>query len=503
MSKNPAVAAAKRDLPYLLSVLGISSSKTQESHAPCPLCGDATCLQYGPDKKYTGEWFWHCNKGCGGGNVIEALKLTRGFTGDDGWKLAYDQIEKDFNGKVPKGSEHDRYHKQQAAQRNGSQNGVNPHGYLNGVVPALQRIGANQPVQVEQKKQDPVLDMTRAEEFVEKHHAYLMDNFHLVTKWGRGLSADVCAKYRIGFVEFGQVQFSPWGKPMDIPAAWVLPITDENNTLKGVKVHFEERPNWGKAKCPKLLWLPLGTVPAYKRTKDSNGMIVETKPIHNYITMWPHPATLQPQIKNDFSLDATFWIERIPPSLRAEWDIVKQAQGYKLAYEIGKMPEDFDPPTDWEVSLRTFEEMKQKIFKAVLPQENALAKASMKSNMAEDDWSSYIFICPGELKALACESAGMMATAGTGGEGVIPGHSMLTKFAGQKVCILGDEDSAKRTLDKKDPSVTKKINNAGRDWVDKWVSALHMHGAASVMVKFGGQKDQEPEETIVTEGDDF
>ncbi len=84
-----------------------------------------------------------------------------------------------------------------------------------------------------------------------------------------------------------------------------------------------------------------------------------------------------------------------------------------------------------------------------------------------------------------------MSTAITGGEAWKPGPALLSKFSGQHVCLLGDEDSAKRLFDKNDPKVVKKILNAGRDWVQAWTEALYMHGAASVITKYGGTVEKD------------
>ncbi len=314
-----------------------------------------------------------------------------------------------------------------------------------------------------------------------------MDHFDLVTKWGRGLSRDVCEKYRIGFIEFGKTQFAPWQKAMEIPAAWVLPITNEDNVLKGVKTHFEERPYWGGKECPKNLWLPFGTVPAYKQEPMPDGKICEIKPVHSYYTMWPHPATVRQHILDDFSLDASFWIARIPENMKPEWNMLVEAFKYKIADEQSKSADDLDGPAIWDANLRAFDEMKQKLFKVILKKTNESDEVSGKSRSV-DDWSDYIFICPGELKALACESAGMMATAITGGEAWMPGPDFLSKFARKKVVLFADADTPKINENKK--TGDKKLLCSGRDWVQKWSYALAMHGASHVVAKYGGQAER-------------
>lgn len=481
---SPEVDAAKRDLSYFLSILGVNSDRSSNPNAPCIGCGDKTCLQYGPDKTRQGEWYWHCYKGCGNGDVIEAMVKLRGMS----YKDAFARIRTDFADRVSKPSAHTQYHSNRATQH--QRQGINPSGYVAGVVPALERLGnAGQlPAPPRLERQECVIDLDRADRYVNDAHEYLLSNPDLLTKWERGISLETCIRHRVGFIEFGKIQYAPWQKPMDIPAAWVLPITDEEGNLRAVKLHFEERPNWGSRECPKLMWLPFGTVPAYDNTKRTeDGKTIETKPVHSYLTMWPHPDTLQPQVNSDFTTDASFWIQRIPDSLRPDWDMLVDAQRYKVAYERECVVEDLSEVDIWDAQLRAFEEMKKKIFAAVLKTEDVDAQYDPKKTKRETDWSSYVFICPGELKALACESAGLMATAGTGGESVIPGPSILSRFSGKKICLFGDLDPPKRILDKSTHE-TRKVFCTGREWVGKWISALEPHRVTSIVTKWGGQK---------------
>lgn len=480
---DPTVIAAKKDLGYLLGVLGIQSQKTSETHATCPLCG-SDCMQFGPDKKKLGEWYWHCNKGCGGGDLIDAMTRAGRYTYAD----AFSKIRKDFSGRIS-ASERDEYSRSRSSSysgsRNGNSGGINPHGYTTGVVSSLERLAGSGSgllaLPKPPEKPEPVLDIARANEFVDQQHAYLMDNFDLVTKWKRGLSQEVCKKYKIGFIEFGSEKWAPWKNPLTIPAAWVLPVTNSDKELKGVKIHFEERPH---PNCPKLLWMPFGTVPAYQQGDKEKG-IPEIKPAHAYVTMWPHPDTLTQGISDEFSLDAAYWIQRIPPSLRDEWESIVMVQGQKYAYERSTVVEELDSPALWEIQLAAFGEMKQKIFKSVYPLVNKNGQ-----NKATEDWTEYIFICPGELKALACESAGLMATATTGGEGSLPHPSILSRLAGKKICVFGDEDGMKRSINKKDGSVIK-IFSTGKEWVEKWTRALEDYGCSSIVCKYGGRTENE------------
>ncbi len=473
--ENPELDAAKRDLGYLLGILGIASGKTADNHAPCPICGDKTCLKFGPDKKYLGNWFWNCCKGCGGGDIVEALIKVRRLS----YKEAFAQIRADFKGRVPRASPHDQYHQQRRAEL-----GVPANSHHNGLNNGN---GHTSPIQAPPAKPEPVLDAERAEKFVADSHDFLMRNYDaFMKKFKRGISREVCEKYRLGFIEFGKVPLHPVLPPTDVPAAWVIPITNSEHMLKGVKIHFEERPVWRNAVCPKLLWAAFGTKPAYFKGTDEDGREVKVTPVHAYYSMWPHPETLMSRSLDDFSLDAEFWIQRIPESLKPEWNDIVEAQKLKLAYELGKMETDLSESELWTSWLRAFEEIKQKIFKAVLKTEEK--KASNNDN--EVDWSQYIFICPGELKALACESAGLMATSTTGGESWMPGPEILTRFAGQRICLVGDDDPPKKNISKTDGSVIK-IFNTGKEWIDKWMKALYLHGAAHVVAKYGGKREKE------------
>ncbi len=75
----------KSDLKYFKQVLKITSEKTSGRYLACPFCGSKHSFQFGPDLKYTDEYFFSCDT-CGSrGDVIEALCLT-GLSWEEAWK---------------------------------------------------------------------------------------------------------------------------------------------------------------------------------------------------------------------------------------------------------------------------------------------------------------------------------------------------------------------------------------------------------------------------------
>ncbi len=472
MADDALVIAAKRDLGYFKSILGLNSDRPAATGQPCAICGSSDALEYGPDQKRLGQFFFKCYSCGAGGDVVSAINAML----KTGWADAFKKIKSDWAGRAVPQSAHDEYHEQNlralANGHAGKQQNLLPP-------PAVSKNhGIDKP--------EPVLDMERAEDVVRTNHDYLMHNLHLIQKWERGISQAVIEKYRIGFMEWGKVQFYPWGKKMDIPAAWVLPITDADGILKGVKLHFEERPHWGSKECPKALWYPLGTQPP-PRQETVNGKNVNYGSNHAYYGMWPHPDTLQQPMGDDFSLDASYYIERMPAQFRDEWQMLCEAMKYKVADEQSKTVDALESYEIADAQMRAFDEIKSKVLKAVVKTENERASGSHKD---QSDWSQYTYVCPGELKALSGESMGLMCTAPTGGESWMPGSKILSRLAGQKVCLIGDDDAPRRNLDKADPTVVKSIKCPGREWVNKWTQALYAHGSPQVLVKYGGRQEK-------------
>ncbi len=472
MADDAEVTAARSDLSYLKNVLGIASEKSSDFNSPCPLCGGKHSLQWGPDKKRLGQWYWNCNKCNKGGDILSALKETTGHE----WRDIYKRIRADFKGRVPQQSAHDTYHANNAAQHNGT---------LNGHVKLLP--APDPEIKFSADRPEPSLDMARAEAYVQEQHEYLLRNPHIPSKWKRGISDEVIRKYRLGFVEFGEMKFYPWSKSgLAIPAAWVLPITDADGVLKGVKLHFEERPHYNDGECPKCMWLPFGMKPGYERHQLPDGKwVVDSKPIHNHYCLWPHPSTLLPRVINDFSMDWEWYVSRMPDKLRQKWADQLLGAKYMVALELSKTEDDLDASEVGRACEKAFETMKKEIMSAVCGAEEKKVKTT------GEDWSNFTFICAGELKALAAESCGLMACAPTSGEGnwLAPAH-LLSKFAGQQMCVFGDEDPPHRVFksDKEGNKTFLKTNCTGMDFCSKWSAALYAVGAARVITKLGGHR---------------
>lgn len=455
---SPGLIAAKSDLSYLKQVLGIHSDRTAHWNSPCPCCQGQTCMQWGPDKKYHGQWYWHCNKCGAGGDIVEALTKAGGMSYAD----AFRKIRDEYGGREPK----------KKPPSNGSSNGNGHH--------------APEQEIYSQPKPEPVLDMAMAEAAIQKHHEYLLKHLDMVKKWRRGLSHEVIVRYRVGFVEMADLP-STSGKKMFVPGAWLLPITDAENKLKGVRVHFEEKPHWNVGECPKTLWAPFGTDPPYGKRKLDDGTEVDSKPVHSYYGLWPHPDTLQQKRKADFSMDAAWYIQRVPErgELRDKFDTSYEANKLFLASSLSVNTDALTAPQLWDCKLQAFEEHKASLMDAVLKTADKIS--------SKVDWSSYLFITPGELKALSALSAGLMATAPTGGENWLPRPETFNKLSGQKICMFYDADPPKRIwIDKEDHSKgVRKIFNPGLDWATKWCACLTKHGAAHVILKQGGQRTKE------------
>lgn len=417
-------------------------------------------MQWGPDKKAQGCWYWHCNK-CGeGGDIISALVKVKGLD----FKGAFRKIRELYGSRVRSGGH--------PASKPTNGNGTHPE------EPVVQ-YGTVRP--------EPVLDHKLAEQYIEKHHDYLLKNPDLVKKWQRGISEAVIKKHRLGFIEMDDIP-STYGTKMFCPGAWLIPITDEDNKLKGARIHFEERPHWNKGECPKILWAPWGTMPAYSKLTNDSGEVVEVKPVHSYYGLWPHPLTLKRIYNADFSMSPEWYIKKLPLDniVAQRFDETYQAEKLQAAFDMHTTEESLDASQLWQCKLRAYDVHKKKIMAVVM---DAAGGAPRKRKV---EWQDYIFICPGELKAMAAESMGFMATAPTGGEGWMPTEDDFSMFSGQNVCVYRDDDPAKRVWkDKADHSkgVLRTIN-MGMEWARKWAMALQDQKAGAVVIKCGGQKEK-------------
>lgn len=453
MADSPEILAAKQDGLFLRQVLRIQSDRVRENHAKCPMCGDTT-LRYGPSSN-DGVHLWQCMKGCGKGSVVDALVIVDKMP----IAQAMDECRKRYSGKSPKKTQYQQFHENRAREvRNGQAEDDIRYG--------------NQP-------EEPVIDEPRANKFIDEHHDYLLQHLGQVQRFKRGISADVIKKYRIGYAEMVSLKGAPWLPPMTIPGAWVIPITNATGKLRGVKLHFEERPvGYGGKQGAKCLWAPFGTQPAYQKVRTDSGLD-EIKPRHSAYGLWPHPETLNQSFSYDFSLAMEWWLERMPKFLHERWAEQVETQRLLLAESLSVNYEDLNPEHILEADNSAYKVMQKEIIRAV-------SKAELKpmDDSHDIDWSKWTFICPGELKALAVESYGLMATSITGGEGWIPGPDWLKAFYGQQVCVVFDNDPTKRNKD------GKTIVNAGLNWARMMTAALMKNGAWRVIAKNGGQKSK-------------
>lgn len=440
---------AKADVEFLKSVLRVSVAGTSAMHAECPICGDKTCLQFGPSKEKQGEYFWYCHKGCGGGDIVEALVKIENKSHGEALKFL----------KQKYGSGSEKKGQCNAYQRNGTQSGP---------------LALPAPIEIEKTRREPRLDIAQAEDFVKKYHDHLLNHLDLVTHFRRGLSEEVIRKYRIGFIENENLKFAPWHRSGSrIPAAWVLPITDEVGRLKGVRMHFEIIPKdqHGKPIFGKVMSAPFGTEPAWDQEKN-------IRPHHAYFGLWPHPDTLTAKDNNQFSLNPEWYIKNRPPHMDAIWDQAFEAAKLQVAFENSVSTDRLENSQLDEAMNRAFSEIKPKLIPAV-------CKIESRAESNQTDWTKYIFICPGELKALALESCGLMATSPTGGESWTPSGYWMNRFTGQLVCLMFDDDPPKRN------EKTGKIICTGLAWASKWAQALMEHGAAHVIAKSAGRLKRE------------
>ncbi len=443
--------AAKRDLGFLKDILKVSLTGEKILHAPCPICGDKTCLQIGEASESPGEWFWKCHKGCGGGDVLSAMKTVENRT----FKDVLSFIHKKYGNSSSSAG--------RPAPRN---------------LPPEQRNGVAAKPVFNKQKADPVLDLPRANDFIEKHHEYLIKRLEIVAENERGLSEDIIRKYKIGYIENERLIFRPWNlSGMLIMGAWVIPITDGKGELKSVRLHFEQQPEGFKGK---VMSAPFGTMPAWEQKNNIS-------PIHSWSGLWPDPSILLPQAGSEFTADRNWWVNQIPASLYPKWQMKVEEEKFQVAYtnqcDVDSLPNRLmDQAID-----SAYEVMRAEITKAVC----------RAQNMGEDDikrkaqWDRYIFICPGELKALAALSAGLMACAPTAGENWTPTQEWLEKFSGQKVCVFYDDDPPKKhVMNPGTPNQIEKVQCTGIDSARKWTSLLLAHGASHVIAKCGGKKEK-------------
>jgi hypothetical protein len=419
----------KRDKGALLAALGLDERQT--NHVKCVICGSSDALTI---RQQDGVWFFKCYSHGGGGTVIDALAATQNKKPEDVCKeLVRNQL-----------SSSKRQYKQQRSPHHNHQlvvieGGDHDEHTLAPVV--------NPDSAPERPRQDPVLDMERAEAFVNQWHSYLLGHQDCLAK--RHISLDVATQHRLGYI-VGEANLWPdQRRPHVFRGTWVLPITDDAGKLKGVKLHNDVpfiSPDGQPAKM-KCSWAPFGTEPALDRERG-------IKPVHSYYSLWPHPATLRVPV-SEISSDWRHHVTRLPSgSLRDEYENTVAWMASEVAAQNGVMPDDLSIEQLEQAQHNAFDMLRDKIFKATRGQKEETRRNDQGHQLFDDET---IFICPGELKALAAASNGFLATAITGGESWIPPRRLLEYFKGRWVVIVADSDISK---------VTKLgvVQNAGKQW---------------------------------------
>jgi hypothetical protein len=311
----------KRDKQLLLAYLGIEREGTNMT---CPFHGGKGSFSV---YQHEGIYMWKCHAGCQFGTIIDAAMRK---TGASDYHAAVMVLEREL-----------------------------------GIV-----IGKNE------EYAEPIIDTARANAFIDHAHETLLNSpeqQEMYMRDKRGLSLDVVKQYRIGFAQNIGITGKNWNV-----FGWVLPVTDANGALLGVKLHTE-KPLWVSANkpAPKAMWAPFGTYPA-------------SDPHHGTKTLWPAP-------------------------------------------EVSKMQQ-----------------------------------------------SSDLYICPGELKALALISAGKWATSPTTGESKMPERLVqrIVRCQPDRVFIPYDDDKPK--LNK----ATGQMVSAGNNWKDAMIDALSEVGIAATCFRF-------------------
>lgn len=438
MPDDPALLAAKADAGRLCEILGVRNTQHRQDHLKCGLCGHNECFSVFPRDD---QWAWKCYSCQEGGTIVDALVK--------------------FERKTLK----------EAMQILG-----NGHGYTPSrrPPPTHEDRSRTRPV--------PVLDMKRTMALVNESHAYLLEHPDIVKEYGRGISLEVIKKRKIGFIRNKLMYlYGPNSRPHRFVATWSLPITNAAEVVGGTKFHHERAPimpngDEFKGKCS---WVPFGTEPQEDREKN-------IKPNHSFYTLWPHPDTLADDTEL-ISTDPGWWLNQLPQHhiLRERYDTIMQSEKYLIADQIHDGREEaltLDECTT--ASDNAFDQLKDEI------QDYVLKKISKHSSDKPDDLvfdpDDYVYILPGELKALAVESDGFRATSCTGGEGWIPPPSMLEPFRGRKIILPYDDD----------PVIERngKLFCAGRTWARRMTLALDAANAREVRLLTCGRRQLSAEE---------
>lgn len=303
----------------------------------------------------------------------------------------------------------------------------------------------------------PELDLDKAEDLIKKSHDNLLNNEAIQEKWmaKRGLSLEVVEKYRIGFL--GDANY----------AGWVFPLTNHKGKLLAVKRHLEVMPP-----------PPPGEKDKGKSRWVKSVCLGEQSAVRAF---WPHPFMQAPVGSQLFNSDGASWLSRLPmnSALMAEWQQKLEFNKNALAVETmkdGKVthPDDFTPDQLEFCFNQTWDDLGGKIQGEVLRLTPSMGQ-DIESGL--DDW---MFLCPGELKALAMISGGLSATSFTHGENTPPEVEELRCFRGRRVAVFYDEDIPKLR--------NGKIICTGMRWAATVAARLKLAHALEVRILTGGRK---------------
>jgi hypothetical protein len=434
--KDPEVDAIKHDMKALLNALGL---QRVSNHNPCPFCSDKDGLSLSVLRD-SGHAYFKCHKCDTKGNIFEALMKLEGKT--------FIQVK-------------------QALLGSGGNYKVKPTFRPQ----THSNLGSNE-------KPTPVIDMARAEPFIKMANEFLLDNMQYVQEYRRGLSREIVEKYRIGFIFNQSVRLYDTGRPYHFNATWVIPVTNEEGLLCGVKLHHQIKPLTpsGMEHPAKCSWAPFGMEPKEDRATN-------IKPAHAYYTLFPHPSEFD-KFDENFSLDPVWWIRQIKPDteIYERWHSLLRMEQNSIAYALGIHVDKLELQHIEQSFQNSYAQLGKDIRKEVLRQNGKFIPTEEKPDQVIlPDPDEFIFICPGELKALAIRSEGLQATAITGGEAWIPSATQLSHFRGKSVVIVRDDD-----LTTVHPT-SKRLVNSGKSWAARMTDALINARVKQVFVMDCGQ----------------
>lgn len=432
----------KSDGSAFSEVLGITKFG---NHCPCPACKDKTSMRAGPDGSGSGVYIFQCMKGCGQGTIIDAVMMLQRV-------------------KLPEAI-------QIVKQRYGRGNPNHKPSRAPNVIRKPSRDNADHKERI-----DPVIDEERASAFVNYAHTELMTREEIQEKWlaKRKISLEVADRFKLGFFEKCSIPQlgKDGGADFTMPAenVWVLPLTDLNNKLMAVKLHFETPPLFFKGKS---MWVNYGTVPAHDRHAN-------IKPRCSYNTFWPHVEHQKRQLRTQDIIGIDWWINRMPEDLATKFDTKLQGEKCCMAQDLGKALEDLEPHHLEQARATAFSEMQDEI-RAAVKKSGGLVDTNINTPVVDD----YVIICGGELKALAAISAGEIATSITGGEASLPNGEQFSCFRGRAVILCLDDDPVKKI---ETPNGDRLIST-GTSFGNNLIAALLRHKAKRVIPFRLGRKD--------------